>query len=330
MPGSARTGCTPDMLWEEAVYVKYSERAASRNKRHNLINGMLFASPWVIGFIIFSLYPIIISLYNSLTDFNVFQPAKWVGLNNYIKLFGDEKFFKSLYNTMYMTIIGTPVTLIFGLATALLLNTKVKGLSIFRTIFYIPNIVPSIATAVLWMWILDPQYGPINSVLKSLGLSQPNWLIDPVLAKPSVILMSLWRTGGVMIIFLAALQDVPRELHEAAEVDGANTWNKFKHITIPVISPIILYQLIMGIIANLQSFNEVFILSRAVRTGLNEASGGPENSLLFYSLYLYHDAFYYFKMGLASAQAWIMFIIVGVTTWLIFKTSYKWVTYGGE
>ncbi|MFU0800502.1 MAG: sugar ABC transporter permease [Xylanivirga thermophila] len=308
---------------------KVKSSMSSTKKRYAII-GFLFASPWIIGFIIFQLYPIAISIYNSFTDFNIFQTAKWIGLKNYIELFRDEKYFKSLYNTMYMTLIGTPITLLAGLISAILLNTKVKGMSFFRTVFYIPNIVPAIASAMLWLWILDPQYGLINTILRQLSLPQPNWLVDPKLTKPSMILMSIWRTGGIMIIFLAALQDVPKSLYEAAEVDGASRWSRFIHITLPCISPIILYQLIMGVITNLQSFSEVYILSRANKTGLNEASGGPENSLLFYSLYLYQNAFYYFKMGKASAQAWIMFIIVALITWLIFNTSHKWVTYGGE
>lgn len=299
-------------------------------KNRNVV-GLLFASPWIIGFLAFTLYPILASFYYSMTDFSLFKAPAWVGLDNYTQLFSDELFMKSLLNTLYMVIVGTPVFLLFGLLTALLLNMKVGAQSIYRTLFYIPSIVPLLATSLVWLWMLNSQSGLLNSALKMLGIKGPNWLTDPIYTKPSLVLIGTWLTGGVMVIFLAALQDVPRSLYESAEIDGASAWKKLIKITIPSISPIIFFQLVMGIIANFQYFTQAYIIaSGSGSNGLNAASGGPENSILFYTMYLYHNGFVYLKMGKASAMAWIMFIIVLLITWGVFKSSDKWVTYGGE
>lgn len=316
------------ILWRGGLCMAKRNNFQKKQTRTNLA-GFLFASPWIIGFIIFGLYPIVMSMYYSLCKFNVFQPPQWIGLQNYKELFTDELFYKSLANTLYMTVVGTPLNLIVGLMTALLLNMKVKGKSIYRTIFYLPSIVPVVASSLLWLWILNPQYGLLNQMLGFLSLPQPNWLSDPAMTKPSLIIMGLWGTGGIMIIFLAALQDVPRSLYEAAEIDGASTWRKFINITLPSISPVIFFQLIMGLINNFQYFTQAYIIAGAGE-GLNAVSGGPRNSLLFYALYLFQNAFGYFKMGKASAMAWILFVIVALVTWLVNKTSDKWVTYGGE
>lgn len=305
----------------------------SRAERARTRAGLLFALPWIIGFLVFSLYPICISLYYSLTNFNIFQTPAWVGLDNYKELiFSDRKFYISLWNTFYMVIIGTPVSLAAGLGLAVLLNQKIRGLSVFRTVFYLPSIVPIVASSLLWLWILNPQYGLLNGALKVLGLPQPNWLMDPSYTKPALIIMGLWSVGNVMIIFLAALQDVPRSLYEAAEMDGANAGQKFVHITLPGISPVIFFQLIMSIINYFQYFTQAYLLigGSTGGSGLNNMSGGAENSLLFYSLYLFHNAFGYLKMGKASAMAWILFIIVMAVTAIIFKTQDRWVTYGDQ
>lgn len=300
-------------------------------KRKNNITGFLFASPWIIGFLLFTLYPILISLYYSATDFSLFKPAVWVGLENYKNLFKDALFVKSLYNTLYMTILGTPIFLFCGLMTALMLNLKVKGQSIYRTIFFVPAIIPVLATSLVWLWVLNAQSGLLNVVLKIVGISGPNWLTNSAYTKLSLIIIGAWGSGQIMIIFLASLQDVPKSLYEAAEIDGASVWKKFLNITLPGISPIIFFQLIMGVIANLQYFTQAYIIASVTSGGgLNSATGGPENSLLFYALYLYQNGFVYFKMGTASAMAWILFVIVAAITWLVFKSSAKWVTYGGE
>ena len=293
--------------------------------------GLLFAMPWIIGFVLFSIYPIVMSIYYSLTDFNMFQAPKFVGFQNYQKLFQDPKFYKSLWNTIYMTVLGTPLCIAVGLLLAVLLNQKVKGMPFFRTFFYLPSIVPLVASSMLWLWILNPQYGLLNMALKKIGLYQPNWLSDPRFTKPALIIMGIWGVGSIMIVFLAALQDVPRTLYEAAEIDGASAVQRFFHITLPGISPVIFFQLIMGIINNFQYFTQAYLMIGSTTGGqLNVSSGGPENSLLFYALYLYNKAFSSFKMGEASAMAWILFIIVALVTFLIFKTQDKWVSYSAE
>ncbi len=293
--------------------------------------GLLFAMPWIIGFVLFSIYPIVMSIYYSLTDFNMFQAPKFVGFQNYQKLFQDPKFYKSLWNTIYMTVLGTPLCIAAGLLLAVLLNQKVKGMPFFRTFFYLPSIVPLVASSMLWLWILNPQYGLLNMALKKIGLYQPNWLSDPRFTKPALIIMGIWGVGSIMIVFLAALQDVPRTLYEAAEIDGASAVQRFFHITLPGISPVIFFQLIMGIINNFQYFTQAYLMIGSTTGGqLNVSSGGPENSLLFYALYLYNKAFSSFKMGEASAMAWILFIIVALVTFLIFKTQDKWVSYSAE
>ena len=293
--------------------------------------GILFALPWIIGFLVFSLYPIVMSIYYSMTDFNMFQAPKLVGVQNYANLFKDPKFYKSLWNTVYMTVFATPLCLAVGLLLAVLLNQKVKGMPFFRTFFYLPSVVPLVASSMLWLWILNPQYGLLNMVLKKLGVYQPNWLSDPKFTKPALIIMGIWGVGGIMIVFLAALQDVPRALYEAAEMDGANVVQRFFHITLPGISPVIFFQLIMGIINNFQYFTQAYLMIGSSSGGqLNVTSGGPENLLLFYALYLYNKAFTSFKMGEAAAMAWILFVIVAVVTFIIFKTQDKWVNYGDE
>ncbi len=291
--------------------------------------GLAFASPWLLGFLIFTLYPLLASFYYSFTSFNIFQAPEFVGMDNFKELLKEDLFWKSVQNTLYLTVISTPINLFFSLLLALLLNNKIRGLSIYRTVYYIPTIVPLAATSLLWMWILNPQYGLLNDLLGILGLPGPNWLADPGLSKVSLIFMGLWASGNVMIIFLASLQEVPQSLYESAAIDGANKWRQFWSITVPTISPIILFQLIMQVINNLQYFTQAYFVvsSSALNT---PGSGGPENSLLMYAMYLYHNAFIYLKMGKASAMAWMLFIIAAVMTWLIFRSSKKWVTYGGE
>lgn len=306
---------------------KNNDLQRKRKLKTNL-TGFLFASPWIIGFLIFGLVPIALSFYYGFTNFNIFNKPQWIGLQNYKSLFKDDMFYKSLYNTIYMTIIGTPVSLIIGLVTALLLNMKVKGMPIYRTIFYLPSIVPTVASSLLWMWLFNSRYGLINEILGKLGLYQPNWLTSPAYTKPALIIMGAWSTGTIMIIFLAALQDVPTQLYEAAEIDGANKWKQFLHVTLPGISPIMLYQIILSIINNFQYFTQAYIMTGAGNGQYGGVAGGPENSMLFYALYLYNTAFTSLRMGRASAMAWILFIIVAIVTWLLIKTSGKWVSYG--
>jgi ABC-type sugar transport systems, permease components len=298
--------------------------------KKEIIAGLLFASPWIIGFIIFTLYPIILSFYYSFTEFSIFKPPKFVGFQTYKNLFTDELFLKSLWNTIYMAIFATPLSIIFALAIAMLLNMKIKGMSIYRTIFYIPTIVPQVACTILWVWILNARYGLLNNILKVFGLYQPNWFQDPAYTKPALIMIGLWTAGSSMVIFLAALQDVPKSLYEVAEIEGASLWATFRNVILPCISPSILYLLITGIIYNFQLFTPAWIIGEA-QGGLNQGIyGGPENSIMFYAAYLFYYAFSYLKMGHASAMAWILFLVTAVVTWLVFKTSNRWVSYGGD
>ncbi len=296
-------------------------------KHINTRNGFLFSLPWIVGFLLFILYPLCASLYYSFTNYNMFQAPEVVGFGNYRNIFTDHLFYKSLSNTFFMTFVGGPLYIGIGMLTAVMLNTKIKGLAFFRTVFYIPYILPIVATALLWIWILNPQTGLMNMVLGSIGLHGPNWLADPRYTKISLIIIGAWRTGPIMILFLAALQDVPVTLYEAATIDGAGAMRRFFRITLPLLTPAILFQIIMQLIINFQYFTEAYIITGAADR-LNQSVGGPLNSLLFYATYLYQNAFNYLKMGKASAMAWILFIISAFITLLIFKTSKKWVYYG--
>lgn len=289
--------------------------------------GLMFASPWLVGFLVFQAYPILISAYYSLTDFNLFQAPRWVGLANYRLLFSDERFYKSLYNTLYMTVFGVPLSLLVALLCALALNMEVKGQPVYRALVYLPTVVPVVAATYLWRWLLNAQYGYVNQLLGLLGLPQPLWLDDATWTKPALILMGLWLVGGTTIIYLAALKEVPKVYYEAAALDGAGWWRRLWHITLPAISPVTLFQLIIGIIGSFQYFTQAFILGQE---RLNTPSGGPEDSLLMYGLYLFQNAFVYLKMGYASAMAWILFLITLGVTLIILASSRRWVYYEGE
>jgi multiple sugar transport system permease protein len=296
-----------------------------RRKRRAFVTGMLFISPWIAGFLIFQLYPIVMSFYYSLSEYNLFSSPEWVGMKNYQELFADEKFYLSLYNTVYITVLGLVPHLAFALAMALLLNMSVRGQSLYRTIYFLPTLVPAVAGSLLWMWLLNAQYGIVNQLLGSLGLPEPNWLVDPFWTKPAIILMGFWGTGTTTVMYLAALQDVPKVYYEAAEIDGAGAFRKFRHITLPAISPVTLFLLIMGLIGSFQFFTQGLIFAEA-----SQSVGGPENSLLFYAIYLYQSAFSFLNMGYASSMAWILFVVVLGLTLLIFRSSARWVYYGGE
>jgi len=290
--------------------------------------GLLFASPWIIGFLVFTVYPFFSSLYFSLTAYDLFNPPQWVGLDNYKQIMSDERFYKSINNTLFMAFISVPISLASSLVIALMLNFKVKGINFYRTIFYLPAVIPVVASALLWTWMLNPDFGLINMFLRAVGLPDPAWLMDPHYTKPSLVLMGLWGSGAGALIFLAALQGVPQQYYEAAQVDGANGWHRFWRITIPALSPIILFQLIMGLIGAFQIFTESYILAGG--KSVSGSIGGPDQSLLFYAVNLYQEAFMNLKMGYASALAWILFIIVMAITLVLLKTSRRWVYYGGE
>lgn len=296
-------------------------RVTKREKRETL-KGYLFISPWIIGFLIFTLYPMAFSLYSGFTFYDITSIQKWIGLKNYINIFAhDEYFITALKNTAYYVVFSVPLAIIFALCLALLLNSKVWGVKIFRTIYYLPSVLSGVAVTLLWMWIFNPDGGLANSLLGLLKINGPAWFQDPNWSKPALIIMRLWSVGGSMILFLAALQDVPRSLYEAAEIDGATGFKKFWHVTLPMISPTVLFVMITGINGAFQIFDGPFIISGG--------TGGPANSTLFYNLYLYNKAFLELQMGYASALAWVLFVIIMIFTGIQLYVSKKWVHYEG-
>ncbi|GAB4521354.1 MAG: sugar ABC transporter permease [Anaerolineae bacterium] len=296
-----------------------ARRRVSKLMRREAIDGYLFISPWLIGFILWVAGPMIASVIISLTEWDLFSPPKWVGLRNFRQLFRTPLVGVSLWNTAYYTFISVPLNLTVALATALLLNQRLRFQSWFRTFFYLPSIMPAVANAVLWMWILNPEVGLANALLRALGLPELQWLWHPSTSKPSFILMGLWSTGNTMVIFLAGLQGVPQSLYEAAEIDGANWWQRFRSVTLPMLSPAILFNLIMGIIGSFQIFTGAYLMT----------NGGPQNSTLFAVLYLYRLGFEQFHMGFASALAWLLFVIILTFTLLQLRLSREWVYYEG-
>lgn len=287
-------------------------------RKQEAIAFYLCISPWVIGFFLFYLGPILASAYYSLTSWDLLTAPKWIGLANFEKIFTrDPLFLKSLQVTLIYTLAYIPLDSILGLLTALLLNRRLRGIGIFRTVYYLPSVLSGVAFVVMWMWMFNPQHGLINSGLKLIGITGPRWLLDPKWAMQAIILMSLWGIGRSMIIYLAGLQDIPGELYEAAQIDGANVLNQFGKITLPLLTPSILFNLIFGIIMTFQTFTNAFVAT----------NGGPLDSTLFYVLYLYRKAFEHLQMGYASALAWILFLIVLICTLAIFLTSGRWVFY---
>jgi multiple sugar transport system permease protein len=290
-------------------------------KRRSLFFGLLFISPWLIGFLLFTLYPLASSFYYSLTRYGLLNPPNFVGLRNYVQIFAEDPHFGTVaYNTVYYVGLGAPLGVASAFLMAILLNTDIRGRSLFRAIFFFPAIVPAIVTAMVWAFLLNVQYGAINATLRGLGVPVIPFLSKPELAKPSLILIGLWAQGNAIVIFLATLQDVPRSLYEAATVDGAGGWHKFRHITIPMCTPVILFNLIMGFIGGFQNFTLPWLLT----------GGGPNQATEFYSLFLYRNAFTYLRMGKASALAWILFVVIVVFTVALWKSSARWVYYAAE
>jgi multiple sugar transport system permease protein len=291
------------------------------------LTGWLFASPWIIGFLLFTAGPMIFSLYASFTRYNIIAPPKWIGTTNYENLFfNDPLFVKSLTNTFWMVLVKIPVVMVASLGIALLLNAGVRFEKGFRTIIYLPNVLSGIAAIFLWQWILSPR-GLFNSALAALGLHGPAWFSDPVWTKPGMVVMGMWWIGANVLIYLAGLKGIPRELYDAAAIDGANRWSMLRHITLPLLTPTIFFEVVVGIIGTFQIFTTAFILS-----GKDYALGGPGQSMLFYVLYLYNRAFGKvgvggFQMGYASAMAWILFIIILVITLVQLWAAKRWVYY---
>jgi multiple sugar transport system permease protein len=295
-------------------------------EKHNLRHGLAFCALWFIGFGAFTAYPVLASLYYSFCDYSVLQTPLWTGLDNYRRLSTDVVFWISLKNTLVFAALSLPLGMIVSLLLALLLNTEVRGMPVFRTIFYLPSVVPIVASALLWLWIFNGQFGVLNWALRPVlglfGATPPTWFADPAWAKPALALMSLWGIGNSMVIYLSGLQNVPQELYESAEIDGANWWRRIWHVTLPLISPVIYFNLIMGIIGALQTFTTVYVMT-------GNADGNPARSTLLYALYLFSTAFYDLRMGYASAMAWILFVLIVALTLVATKLMEKRIHYSG-
>ncbi|HOX38894.1 MAG TPA: sugar ABC transporter permease [Candidatus Brocadiia bacterium] len=288
--------------------------------QRSMIVGLAFCSPLIVGLAVFTVYPVAASFYFSLCDYPIFDPPQFIGLANYREMFEDPRIYIALYNTFIYAILGIPVGMVCGLGLAMLLNVKVKGMAVYRTVFFLPSVVPMIASCVLWLQVLNPQNGLLNRLLRSVGIPEsqiPGWFLDPDWSKIALIIMGLWGCGGGMVMYLAALQDVPVELYESAEIDGAGPLRRFRHITIPMISPILLFTLVMGMIGTLQYFAQAYVMT----------GGGPLDSTLFYSLYLFNVAFSEYKLGYSSAMAWVMFIVILICTFIVMRVSNKVVYY---
>jgi len=281
--------------------------------------GLAFVSPWLLGFAAFTLYPVCASIYFSFCDYDVLSPPVWVGTLNYQDMVTDAVFWQSVGNTLLFNLMALPLGLVSALALALLLNQPVRLRGVFRAIYYLPSLVPAVASAMVWLWILNGRLGLLNQALMAVGISHPpQWLGDPTWAKPSLALVSLWGCGNTVVIYLAALQGVPRSLLEAAMIDGASAWKRLLHVTLPAISPVIYFNLLIGIIGGLQVFTTAFVMGEA------------ERSTLFYAIYIYQNAFEYRHMGYASAMAWILCLMILALTWMASRLSRSLVHYQGE
>ncbi len=295
--------------------VRISRQSLRRN-----VDGWLFASPWIIGFFLWTLGPMLASLFYAFTNWDLITTPTYVGLANFTTMFNDALVWQSLQVTTVYALVSVPLHIVFGMVLALLLNAGVRGQRFYRTAFYLPSVLSGVAVALLWRWLFSTEFGLFNLLLSYVGITGPSWLGDPKWAMPSLILMSLWGVGAGVIIYLASLQGIPTDLYEAAEVDGATAWTKFWRITLPMMTPVLFFQLVTGFIVALQVFTQAFIMT----------SGGPNNATLFYLLYLYRNAFEYFRMGYASALAWVLFIYILVLTLLLYWSSNRWVYYEGE
>ncbi len=284
--------------------------------------GYLFISPWIIGLIVFSLLPLLSTLILSFMEWDIYSDPTWTGFDNYQNLFTDKLFYQSMKVTLLYSLFSIPLNLVFGLMLSLLLNSKLKGINLFRTIFYIPSVITGVAVAMLWIWIFNSHFGLINYVLDMFSIKGPRWLKDPKWILPSYILISLWGVGGNAVLFLGGLQNIPEQLYEAARIDGANRWKIFWKVTLPLLTPTLFFLLLMGIIGSFKIFTTAYMI--------NGGGGGPENAGLFYMLYLYQKAFVSLDMGYASAMAWVGGLISLTLAVLVYRTQNKWVYYEAD
>jgi multiple sugar transport system permease protein len=291
-------------------------RRLSLAQREEIV-GWLFVTPAVLGLILWLAGPMLYSIWLSLTEWDLIRPPRFIGTANFTRMVTDRLFYKSLWATLYYTAFHVPLTLILAFLVAMLLNTKTRGIAFFRTLYYIPSIVPAVANAVLWIWIFNSEFGLLNLFLRGLGFNKVLWLQDPNTAMPALILMSLWSMGGTMIIYLAGLNGIPEQLYEAAEIDGAGSWSRFWNITIPMMTPVIFFNLILQIIGSFQVFTTSYLMTR----------GGPNYATNFYVLYLFDNAFSWFDMGYAAALAWVLFFIILALSLIVFRSGSRWVYY---
>ena len=300
--------------------------AWSPKTRRNFGKGILFISLWIIGFLAFNIYPILASLYYSFTEYHIMTSTIWIGLANYTQVFQDPLFIKSLSNTIYMIVFGVSLSLIVSFSCAVLLNLKIRGQSIYRVIYFLPSIVPTVAATLLFLWVLNPQMGFLHSFLGKIGIVGPDWFKDPLWSKPGLIILNLWAMGQGIVIYLSGLQDVPVSLVEAAELDGASWWQRLRYVTIPMVSPITVFLLIMGVIGMFQYFAQAYVFA-AGSGSMASVLGSPLHSTLFYSVYLWNVGFMQLDFGYASALAWIMFIVIMISTALLLRSSRRWAYY---
>lgn len=298
-------------------------KTLSHARRREALSGYLFISPWLIGFIVFFVGPIITSLILSFTSWNIVGSPDFVGLKNYVDIFTtDARFAKAVQVTLTYSIFYLPLEVICGIGLALLMNQKLRGVGIFRTLFYMPYVVPQVAAALVWVWMLNARYGVVNSIMSWFGVTGPNWLGNPATVLPSMILIALWGVGGSSIIYLAGLQNIPAAFYEAARVDGANRLQSFFRITLPMLSPTIFFQVVLGLIGVFQTFTPAFIAAGE--------TGGPLQAGLFYMLYIYNRGFVNLRMGYASALAWIMTAFILFVTIMVLRSSRYWVYYESD
>ncbi|MGD7044924.1 carbohydrate ABC transporter permease [Jeotgalibacillus proteolyticus] len=320
--GAAGKTLVDEMQPAKLSLIKGKRQKPMRSKKENLI-GYLFISPWLIGFFGLTLGPMLFSLYASFTNYNITSRMDFIGLANYKRMFQvDALFTTSLWNTIYYVAFTVPLTTAGAILIAVLLNQKVKGMNVFRTIYYLPAVLSGVGVYFLWMQMLSPSTGLVNTVLAWFGIAGPAWLFDPEWTKPALILMKMWSVGGGMLLYLASLQGVSKQMYEAALLDGANVFHRFFYITLPMITPIIFFDIVTSTIGSFQIFQEAYVMSQS-------GDGGPANSLLFYNLHMWNNAFELFDMGYASAMAWVLFLIVLVMTVFHLYLSKKWVYYEG-
>ena len=307
-----------------------SSPARRRQTRKRYLTVLLFMSPWVIGFLAFTLYPMISSLYFSFTSYDLLKTPHWVGFANYRFMFTkDPLFWTAIKNTLFIILLGTSLRILVAIATASLLVRPRRGMKVYRTIFFVPTMVPAVAAALAFLYLFNPATGPVNQILGALGMKDPPlWLYDPEWSKPTLVLLAIWGLGDTMIIFLAGMLDVPRQLYEAADLEGASGWQKFRFVTLPMISPVIFFSLIIGIIVGFQYFTQAYVIS-FWQTSDATSIGGEQNSMMFYATRLYISGFQNFKMGYASALAWVLLVITMICTVLVLRNSRRWVHYQG-